>query len=120
MHYGYDFRCKVKDSYGNFVLSNTVHVDKPVTITTQPTSKTAAVGTSVTMTVKATGTGLSYQWQYKEKAATTWNNASGTTAKTANWNLTVAAVHYGFDFRCVVKDSYGKIVNTTTVQINKP
>ena len=120
VHYGFDFRCKVTDSNGNYVFSNTVHVDKPAAITTQPTSKTAAVGTSATLSVKATGTGLTYQWQYKKKADTNWSNCSGASAQTANWTVTVAEVHYGFDFRCIVKDAYGKTLYTNKVQINKP
>ena len=92
-------------------------VSAPV-ITTQPTSQTAAVGSTATLKVTAAGTGtLSYQWQYKQKSASTWSNASG---KTATWNLTVASVHYGFDFRCVVTDGNGNSTNSVTVAINRP
>ena len=108
----------VKDSYGKTLYTKTVNINKPgPVITTQPASKSAAVGTSVTLTVKATGSDLTYQWQYKEKSSSTWSNASG---KTASWTLTVAAVHYGFDFRCRVTDIDGNSTFTNTVQINKP
>ena len=40
--------------------------------------------------------------------------------KTATWYLTVASVHYGFDFRCKVTDTYGNVKYSNTVHINQP
>ena len=116
VHFGFDFRCLIKDSAGNTLYTNTVNVNQKVQITKQPTTQTAAVGETVNLAVTATGTGLTYQWQYKEKTATAWSNASG---KAATWALKVAAVHFGFDFRCQIKDSAGNTVYTNTVNVNK-
>ena len=110
----------VTDTYGNTAVTNVVHIDPApaLAITAQPTDKTAAVGTQVTMSVGASGTGtLSYQWQYRSRSAGSWTNASG---KTADWVLTVYAVHYGFDFRCVVTDTYGNTAISDAVQISRP
>jgi len=61
--------------------------DAAITITTQPTSKTAVAGEQVKLSVAATTTSgtLTYQWQYKKKTEddTAWKNASG---KAAEWN----------------------------------
>ncbi len=48
----------------------------PPTITTQPVSRTNAVGTSASFTVVATGTALTYQWQFNGA------NIAGATAGT--------------------------------------
>ena len=57
------------------------NVTKP-TITTQPKNTSAVDGTQATFTVTASGTGLSYQWQYRKTSTSAWTNsaaASGTT-----------------------------------------
>ncbi len=118
VHFGFDFQCVITDANGKKATTETVHIDDkngPPVITEQPMSQTAEVGDKVTLSVVAIGNGLTYQWQYKNKTATTWTNASG---KTANWVLTVAKVHFGFDFQCVITDENGNVVTTDTVNIN--
>ena len=112
--------CIVKDSGGNSVKSNTVTVtvkSGPV-ITKQPTNQTISLGSSVTLSLNATGSGLTYQWYYKKAGQTsfsTWNgrtHAFETCTPNATWN--------GIQLYCIVKDSAGNKVqsNTVTVKVN--
>ncbi|WP_293889934.1 T9SS sorting signal type C domain-containing protein [Flavobacterium sp.] len=72
-----------------------VTINAPVTITTQPSNQSATIGGSVTFTVAATGTALSYQWQFSTNGGSSWisvgaNSASYTTPATVisdNGNL---------------------------------
>ena len=52
------------------------------TITSQPTSVTASLGSTATFKVVASGSGLSYQWQYQKPGESAWNNVqvNGTSA----------------------------------------
>lgn len=61
---GYQYRCIVSNGGGS-ATSNaaTLTVNTLPSITTQPTAQTTCAGTSVSFTVAATGTGLSYQWR---------------------------------------------------------
>ena len=44
--------------------SATLTVNVPVTVTVAPVNQTTVVGSNVTFSVTATGTGLSYQWLF--------------------------------------------------------
>ena len=108
--------CVVTDKYGNKVKSETVTLSlkKTVKITKEPKSCTKAVGEKAKFTVKATGDGLTYQWQYKSADSSTWKNASSTSS---SYSPTVKASHDGRKFRCVVTDKYGNTVKTKTVKL---
>ena len=117
---GIQLYCIVKDSGGNSVKSNTVTVtvkSGPV-ITKQPTNQTISLGSSATLSLNATGSGLTYQWYYKKAGQTsfsTWNgrtHASETCTPNATWD--------GIQLYCIVKDSAGNKVqsNTVTVKVN--
>ncbi|MBQ1555424.1 MAG: peptidoglycan-binding protein, partial [Clostridia bacterium] len=55
-----------------------VSVTKSATlkITRQPANVTVALGGKVSFTVKAEGTGLTYQWQLSDDNGKTWRNSS--------------------------------------------
>ena len=61
---GYQYRC-IATNDGGSATSNpaTLTVNTAPTITTQPTAQTTCAGSSVSFSVAATGTGLSYQWK---------------------------------------------------------
>lgn len=102
-------------NYGDF--TNPIYANTLI-IVTQPTDKTAATGEQITWNVTAYSPGtISYQWQYKSKTGTTWSNASGTSAQTNSYTLTVASVHYNLDFRCKLTDTLGNTVYTNTVNV---
>ena len=84
-----------------------------VTITTQPTNKSACVGSNVTFNVVANGANLTYQWQVSSSAGP-FTNISGAT----NSSLTLSAVTItmnGNQYRCVVSGSLNSNAATLTV-----
>ena len=88
---------------------------KPLKITSQPQSKTIASGESITLSVKAQGTGLSYQWYFKKKGDSSWSvwntrtHASETVTPNATWN--------GIQLYCKVRDSSDNTVNSAAATI---
>ena len=114
---GIQLYCVVKDRFGKTVQSNTIKVTVTQTlkIITQPTNKTIKPGDSVTLSLKAEGTGLTYQWYFKKPGQTSfskWNtrtHAKETVKPNATWN--------GIQLYCIVKDSSGKTVQSDTITV---
>ncbi|WP_298395115.1 LamG-like jellyroll fold domain-containing protein, partial [Flavobacterium sp.] len=80
----------------------------PLAISTQPQSSTVCSGSAASLSVSATGTGLTYQW-YRNGTI-----ISGATQSTLSLtNLTVSANYY-----CVVTSSCGAVLNSNTVSVN--
>ena len=114
---GIQLYCLVKDTGGNSIKSNTITVTivSSITITEQPTDKIAALGQSVTLQIKAKGSGLTYQWYVKKKGAvefTAWGGRSSsieTFTPDATWN--------GAQVYCLVKDTGSACVKSDTITI---
>ena len=119
-HDGYQYYCKVKDSHGNTVNSNTVKViiGTPLKITTQPASFTGAVGATAKLKVVAQGDGLTYQWYCKKTGETSFAKSTLSSATKATLSLTLKSKHDGYQYYCIVKDSHGNTVKTTTVTVH--
>lgn len=86
----------------------------PISITQQPQDVTAAESANAVFTVTATGTGLSYQWQFLPTGSNPqWSDTSATGAKTHQ--LTVQALSYrnSYQYRCVITNGDG--VKTTSL-----
>ena len=111
---GIQLYCRVTDGAGNRVNSSVMSVSV-LSISVQPVNQTVAAGNSITLSLKATGSGLSYQWYFRKKgqsAFSVWNgrtHASETVAPNATWN--------GIQLYCVVKDSAGHSVKSSTVTV---
>ena len=119
---GYQYRCKVSNAKGT-VYSNavtiTVYVTAP-TITTQPESVSAAVGTRATFTVGASGGGLSYQWQYRKTASSAWTDSRGINYNKATFTPEVGSSMNGYQYRCKVSNSVGTVYsNAVTITVTK-
>ncbi len=113
-HSGNYYRCKVTDSAGNVVYTSTVRA-YVLGVTTQPKTQKVEVGDTIKFTVKATGTGLKYQWQYSTNGKT-WKNCSASAAKKASFSFTAKTSHDGNYYRCKVTDSAGNTVYTSKVR----
>ena len=83
--------------------------DQRISITTQPVGKTVAEGATAKFTVKATGTGLKYQWQYRTSSTGKWQAASATGNKTATLSVPGTAARNGFQYRCKITDGSGNV-----------
>jgi hypothetical protein len=84
------FRCVVN----GVVVSNagTLTVNTAVSINTPPVATTACSGGTANFSVAASGTGLSYQWQFSTNGGSTWAN-TGTNSNT----LTLAGITAGMN-----------------------
>ncbi len=120
---GYLYRCVITDSNGNKVTSNSAKLTvtaaetSTIKITSQPTAQTASVGATVKFTVTATGTGLTYQWQYSANNGTSWGNASSAGCKTATLTVDAVMARDGYLYRCVIKDGSGASVTSSAVKL---
>ena len=106
------YRCVVTNAAGTAV-SNTakllVTTSGPV-IVTQPQDTAAVPGGSAKFTVKAKGTGLTYQWQYSADNGATWRNSTAANNAKATMYVTAKLSFDGRLYRCVVTDSSGRTV----------
>ncbi|PKP20129.1 MAG: hypothetical protein CVU05_09800, partial [Bacteroidetes bacterium HGW-Bacteroidetes-21] len=102
------YDCIVTGTCGNVTSSAAVlTVNAATVITTQPLSQAICAGSSVTFTVAATGTGLSYQWR---KGATNITGATSTS-------YTIASVVAGdaANYTCVVTGTCGNVTSNAAV-----
>ena len=124
-HNGYQYRCRVTNPIGSVytdIKTLTVVTEKP-SITTQPKNQTVGVGDTAKFSVKASGTALKYQWYYRTSSDADWTAVSAYEGKTANYSLTAAARHNGYQYRCKVTNPVGSVytsVRTLTVVTAKP
>ena len=119
---GMQVKCTVTDGSGSTVDSESavVTVNIPLAITKQPQSVTANIGDSVKFTVKASGTGLKYQWYFKKSGASDWTKWTGHT--TAATTATANESWNGMNVKCTVTDGSGSTVDSkaATVTMNIP
>ncbi len=97
------------------VAYGTLHIGSQgsgVTITTQPKNYVGAVGSTATATVAASGTGLTYQWYFKNPGSNTFTKSG---SKTATYSATLTEANSGRQLYCVIKDSLGNSVTSNTV-----
>ena len=107
---GYQYKCRVSNAAG-YVYTNavTLTVASKPTITTQPKSQTAAADTTVKFTVKAGGTGLTYQWYYRTSSTGTWAKSTLTGAKTATLTVKATEARNGYQYKCRVSNDNGYV-----------
>ena len=112
---GCQYRCVVKNAKGSVTSSIAIltTVSAAPTITTQPKNTSVAQGNIASFLVIASGTGLSYQWQYKKVGQTSWTNWSGKTA--ASVTCTAGVSNNGCQYRCVVKNAAGSVTSSIAV-----
>jgi len=113
---GQQYRCVVTDENGDVVVSDaaTLYLSSAgsIVITTQPSDYTGAVGDTAAFTIEATGSGLSYQWQYLNAGATTWHDSGMSGAATATFSVPITDARDGQQYRCVITDEDGNSVTS--------
>ena len=95
--------------------TTTAQTNKTITITQQPNNQNAKAGATVKLSVKASGTGLKYQWYYKKSGAKSWTKWSNKTKATVSFKM--AKGWNKAQFYCLVKNSSGKSVKTQSVKV---
>ena len=104
--------CYVYDKYGNQVQSKSVYLREAASVTTQPKTTYAPMGEKVSVSIAASGDGLTYQWYTKNAGDTAYHRSS---IKTANYVTTMSAKSKDRRIRCEVYDKYGNMVQSKTV-----
>ena len=92
----------------------------PPVITAQPGNVMVNAGETAVFSVKASGTGLKYQWYYRKAGGKTWaiwnGHTTATTSAPANstWNL--------MKVYCRITDQAGNVIssNSATVSLRQP
>lgn len=112
--------CEVTDKYGNSVNTDTATLQmkqaQPVTITAQPQSVTVEKGKTATVTVKATGEGLTYRWYFKnagDKDYTYTDSFKGST-----YSVTMNAERNGRRVLCKIYDKHGNSVQSSSALLS--
>jgi hypothetical protein len=97
----------------------TLTVNTPVAIGTQPAASTVCAGATATFSVAATGTTLTYQWQYAATCAGTFTNLAGQTAATLSLANTTTA--NAGAYRVIVTGACGPVTSSCVLlTVNVP
>ena len=114
-----EVKCVITDMWGNSVESAvatiTATASQELTIVTQPTDVSAAIGENFCVTVEAHGEGLTYTWYFKNAGSKTWNK-SGVKDNTYDDVMTKARA--GRVVYCIITDILGNQVTTDAVTLN--
>ena len=115
---GMTFRCVIKDSKNNKVISDEVmiSVDKGPVIISQPEDYTGAVGETAEFSVEVKGSALTYQWQVYKNGA--WKNTSLAGNTTDTLEVGIIESRDGMQFRCVIKDGNNNKVISDEVTVS--
>ena len=106
------------DKNGDMVVSDTITLSKyvPISIVSLPQSATVANGKKAVASVKATGSGLKYQWYVKNKTAVSFTKSSITKD---TYSVTMSDAVDGRQLYCVITDAKGSSLKTNTVVFAK-
>ena len=114
---GRKVRCIVKDKYGNSVttVAATLSMDNGPKIISQTNVAVAAKGEKATVTIKATGEGLTYTWYYMNKGESKYSKTNSFKGNT--YSVVMDASRAGRKVKCIVKDKYGNSVTTAAATL---
>lgn len=90
---------------------------EPIVIIRQPQSVTALVGDTVTFAVDASGTGLTYQWQWRASSTAAWRNTSVAGNQTDTITMDATTTQNGYQYRCTIYDVNGNIMHSDVVTL---
>ena len=118
---GYQYRCVVENAGGKAISkAATLTVAAKPAVTAQPANKTACVGDSVKFTVSASGSDLTYRWQYRTSSTGTWKNSTLTGCATPALTVSATTSRNGYQYRCVVENGVGKAISKAATLTVKP
>ncbi|MFZ1529239.1 MAG: reprolysin-like metallopeptidase [Ferruginibacter sp.] len=108
----------------NTVTSNCVAlvVNSPVSVTTQPADVSVCLPTNTTsISIAASGTAVTYQWQQSTDAGATWANISGATGATLNLTGLTATMN-GYRYRAQLAGTCTSSLTSSvaTLTVNSP
>ena len=115
---GYQYRCKVSNTYGYMyskAATLTVKSGSKPTISSQPSSVTATAGATAKFTVKASNA-TKYQWYYRTSSSGSWHKATLSGNATATLSVYAKSTRNGYQYRCKVSNS-NSYVYTSAVKL---
>ena len=111
--------CVITDKYGvsRQTATTTLKIKRSTPkITTQPKTGYAQLNKTAKVTVKATGDGLTYTWYVKNAGASKYTKSSVTSS---TYSVKMTEKVHGRKVYCVVKDAWGKTVQSSTVLVRR-
>ena len=98
-----------------FKLIAPLSIENALKITAQPEDVSVFDGMKASVTVNATGDGLTYKWYYKNKGAFKFFYTRTFTGN--EYSVTMSDLCDGRQIYCVITDKYGNSVKTDTVTL---
>ncbi|MEY4307827.1 MAG: hypothetical protein RL422_30 [Bacteroidota bacterium] len=117
---GYKYRVIVSGSCSPSITSSelTLTVNQPVSINSQPSNAEVCANSSTSISVSATGAGLTYQWQvYSSGTWSTISNGatySGTTSNTLSILSATSALN-GLQYKCVISGTCSTLISSAAI-----
>ena len=112
------YHCVITNDAGSIttVTVRVVLTVAPPVINTQPVNAEVTEGDRAYFHVAASGTDLTYQWQYSKDNGKTWKNSTAATANTADLNVAGSAANAKLLYHCVITNAAGS-ATTVTVRV---
>ena len=114
------YRCEITGLDENddpaVVYTNLVKMsidDSMPVIVTQPVDTAVKPGNRAYFSVKATGTNLTYQWQYSSTNGEKWGNSTAAAAKTPDLSIAGVAANTKYIYRCAVSCGAATVYTNT-------
>ena len=119
----YRYRCVVTGSCSSATSSAaTLNVKSLPSVTSNPSNSTVCAGTGTSFSVIATGTVITYQWQYSTDG-TNFNDLtntgiySGATTSTLSLSSSLNASYNNYYYRCVISGSCSPSATSSAAQL---
>ena len=112
---GTRYGCIVTNAAGKTYYSELAELKVIPKISAQPKSAPVPLNGTAEYTVSASGSGLTYQWQYYNKTTGKWANTTLTGAKTATLRVPATSSRNGQKYSCVIRNSCGNSVRSASV-----
>ena len=111
---------ELNDTYKNVTVQVTVEDnsgEEELAIIENPKNYVGKIGETAEFTVKATGEGLTYKWEYSNANSSKWYASSMEGSKTDTVKVPVQKYRDGQKYRCTVTDKNGKTVISAVVAV---
>ncbi len=109
--------CVITDKFGNTVKTKAATLNMAnVKITSEPDHVAVKANGTARVTVKATGSGLTYKWYYKDPSASKY--VLDKTQKDGTYEAKITTKNTGRKVYCVVSDKYGNSVKSDTATLS--
>ena len=111
---------ELNDAYKNVTVRVTVEDnsgEEELALIENPKNYVGKIGETAEFTVKATGEGLTYKWEYGNANSSKWYASSMEGSKTDTVKVPVQKYRDGQKYRCTVTDKNGKTVTSAVVAV---